>query len=216
MVNINANEVTSELSCTITSSNFTHNIASSGQFVYLSQTTSHNGYFGLGRGGGISVVFRGGAVNNVVQLNNASFDGNAARFGSGLLLGFFGNASNNKVHMNNCWLQQNEASLDSNILLTDSTKGGGVFVSLVASASDSFSNNAVAISETNFHLNEAQTGGGIAVTVLHKSYKYVDTSNKLFIDNCNFINNTAFQGSSAYFSHNNQCWSSYTEHNSML
>ena len=202
---IDAYEATSELSCTIASSNFSHNTASSEQFVFLPRTTSHaRGYFGLDRGGGISVVFRGGAVNNTVQLDNVSLDSNTAQFGGGLFLGFLDNASNNKVLMNNSWLRKNAALLDYDTP-SDITKGGGggVSINLMASASDS---NAVVISNTNFVLKEAHTGGGIAVNVLHNSYKYIGNGNTLLIDNCKFANNAAFQGASAYFwQNNNNC-----------
>ena len=197
---MDANEATSELSCTITSSNFTHNTASSEQFVFLSLTTSHDhGYFGLGRGGGISVVFRGTAVNNIVHLENVSLDGNTAQFGGGLFLGFLDNTSYNKVHMDNSWLRENVALVNNGYDTPqfDLTEGGGVSI-LMSGASD----NAVVISNTNFVSNEAHTGGGIAVNVLHNSYKYIGTGNRLLIDNCKFTNNTGFQGASAYFSQN--------------
>ena len=201
---IDANEATSELSCTIANSNFTHNTANSGKFIFWSLSTSHDrDYFGLGRGGGISVVFRGGAVNNIVQIHNVSLDSNTAQFGGGLFLGFLDNASNNKVYMDNSWLRENAALVDNDIPRSDLTKGGGVSISLMAGASDS---NVVVITKTNFVSNEVHTGGGIAVNVLHSSYKCIDRlSNKLLIDNCRFINNTAFQGASAYFSQNSNC-----------
>ena len=202
---IDANEATFELSCTIASSNFTHNTASSGQFIFLSLTTSHDhGYFGLGRGGGILVVFRGKAVNNIVQVDNVSLDSNTAQFGGGLFLGFLDNASNNRVYMDNCWLRENAAILDNNTLLSlsDLTEGGGVSINLMPGASD---NNTIVVSNTNFVSNKAYIGGGIAVNVLHNSYKYISTGNTLLIDSCNFTNNTAFQGASAYFSQENNC-----------
>ena len=147
-------------------------------------------------------MFRGGAVNNIVQLDNVSLDGNIAQLGGGLFLGFLDNASNNKVYMNNSWLQENAALLDNDTPLLDLTKGGGVFI-IMSGAVDS---NVVVISKSNFVSNEAHTGGGIAVdVVLHNSYKYIGTGNKLLIDNCKFTNNTGYQGASAYFSQNSNC-----------
>ena len=145
-------------------------------------------------------MFRGAAINNIIQLDNVSLDSNTAQFGGGLFLGFLDNASNNKVRMSNSWLRENVALLDDTPL-PDLTKGGGVSI-IMSGASDS---NAVVISKTNFVSNEAHTGGGIAVNVLHNSYKYIGTGNKLLIDNCKFTNNTGFQGASAYFSQNSNC-----------
>ena len=104
--------------------------------------------------------------------------------------------------MNNSWLRENAALVDNDTPLSDLTKGGGVSIILMAGASDS---NAVVISNTNFVSNEAHTGGGIAVNVLHNSYKYIGTGNKLLIDNCKFTNNAAFQGASAYFFSKHNC-----------
>ena len=198
---IDANEATSELSCTIAKSNFTHNTANSGKFIFWSLSTSHgHGYFGLGREGGISVVFRGGKVNNTIELVNVRLDSNTARFGGGLFLGFLNNASNNKVYMKNCWLQENTTLVDNDTPLSDLTKGGGLSIILMSGASDS---KVVVISKTNFVSNEAHPGGGINVNVLHNFYDYIGTGNKLLIDNCKFTNNAAFQGASAYFSQDN-------------
>ena len=203
---IDVSETTSELACiNITSSNFTHNTAGFERFVYLSLNSFHDhSFFGLGKGGGISVVFRGGAANNTVQLDNVCLASNTAQFGGGLFLGFLDNASNNRVYIDNCWLQENAAMLDNNTLfsLSDLFEGGGVSINLMAGASDS---NTIVISNTSFVSNEAYIGGGIAVNVLHNSYKYIGMGNKLLIDGCKFTNNTAFQGASAYFSRNSNC-----------
>ena len=96
---IEVNEVSSQSSCIISNSTFTHNTASSGQYSYWSPTTNPSEYFGLGRGGGISVVFRGGAANNTVQLSSVYLDSNRAQFGGGLYLAFLGNTSSNTLSM---------------------------------------------------------------------------------------------------------------------
>ena len=106
---IEVNEVTSQSSCIITNSTFTHNTASSGQYSYLSPTTNPSGYFGLGRGGGISVVFRGGAVNNTVQLDRVHLGSNVAQFGGGLYLAFYDNTSDNTVSIVESEVTGNEA-----------------------------------------------------------------------------------------------------------
>ena len=108
---IEANDITSQSSYVITNSNFTNNTASSGQFTFLSPAINpSSGYFGLGRGGGISVVFRGTATNNTIQFNNVRLEGNRAQFGAGLFLALYGNTSNNTVSIDGIEVMENRAS----------------------------------------------------------------------------------------------------------
>ena len=89
--------VASQSYCTITNSTFTHNTASSEQVSFLYPTTNSNSYLGLGRGGGISVMFRGGVANITVQLIRVNLVNNAARYGGGLQLAFYDDTSSNNV-----------------------------------------------------------------------------------------------------------------------
>ena len=104
---IEASEATSQSICTITNSTFTHNTASSaaaGQWINPCGSTT--------RGGGISVVLRGEATNNTVQLvNNVRLNNNKARFGGGLYLAFCDNASGNTVTVDNAEVTENEVVL---------------------------------------------------------------------------------------------------------
>ena len=107
---IEASEATSQSFCTITNSTFTHNTASSaaaGQWINPCGSTT--------RGGGISVVFRGEATNNTVQLvNNVRLNNNKAQFGGGLYLGFHDNASGNTVTVDNAEVTENEVIIERN------------------------------------------------------------------------------------------------------
>ena len=191
-----ANGLISSSFCTITNSTFTSNTASSGQFSFLSPTINPSGYFGLGRGGGISVVFRGGAANNTLQLVGVQIEHNMAQFGSGMFLAFYDNTNNNHVIIVN-----NKVTKNNGLTVTDTstTSGGGFFICFVAvNAVNPFNNN-INISSCKFTLNKAQKGGGITVNALH-SATYSSTSNKLLIENCTFDSNTALDGSSVIIS----------------
>ena len=194
---IEANKKTSGSFCTISDTSFTQNIASSGHYSYLSNPDA---YFGPGRGGGgILIVFRGGAANNTVQLENVTIERNSAQFGGGIFLGFY-DARSNVVTVNNGQVTQNMALLDSRNFLS-SAKGGGAFIGLVSSESEGVFNNTVAINNTRFDSNEAQMGGGISVHVLYDTQGCSSTGgNKLLVSNCIFSDNEAFQGASAYLS----------------
>ena len=154
---IEVNEVTSQSSCIITNSTFTHNTASSGQYSYLSPTTNPSGYFGLGRGGGISVVFRGGAVNNTVQLNIVTLENNTAQYGGGFFVYFGDNTAGNTVNINGAEVIRNEALVDEQ---GRSISGGGALIAFAASYFVRPTKNAITIANSKFIANEADTGGG--------------------------------------------------------
>ena len=104
---IEVNKVTSQSSCIITNSTFTHN------------TQSAN--FNQARGG-ISVVFSGNVASNTVQLDEVHIKNND---GSGIILVFNDTANGNNVIINDAEVIGNSGSI-----------GGGVFVN-IGSDSDS-------------------------------------------------------------------------------
>ena len=196
---IEANDILSQTSFTITNSNFTNNTASSGQFTLLSSVTINpsSGYFGLGRGGGISVVFGGTTSSNTVQLNNVRLEGNRAQFGAGLFLALYGNTSNNTVSIGSVMVMENKAFETSFNTLLPSTSGGGALIEFAATGPDYPSGNTIDITSSRFISNAAEIGGGLTVSVVFDS-GWSNADNKLLIENCTFNNNKAFQGSSVY------------------
>ena len=194
---IEANDVTSQSSFyTITNSNFINNTASSGKFFYLSPTKNPSRYFGLGRGGGISVVFRGGAANNTVRMERVQLENNMAQFGGGLFLAFHDSTNSNNVTIVNSKVAENKA-----MTTTDGfTIGGGAFINFVAINANYPFDNTVAISSCRFTLNEAQKGGGIIAYALQDTNHCSVIANELLFRNCAFDNNTASDGSSAIIS----------------
>ena len=195
---IEANDITSQSFYVITNSTFTNNTASSGQFTFLSPTINpSSGYFGLGRGGGISVVFRGTASNNTVQLNNVHLKSNKAQFGAGLFLALYGKASKNTVGINGVKTMENRALETSLGTLLPSTSGGGALIELAATGPDYPSGNTINITSSRFISNAAEIGGGLTVSAVYDSGCF-NADNILLIENCTFDNNKAFQGSSVY------------------
>ena len=195
---IEASEATSQSFCTITNSTFTHNTASSaaaGQWINPCGSTTRGG-------GGISVVLRGEATNNTVQLvNNVRLNNNKAQFGGGLFVGFYDNASGNTVTVDNAEVTENEALVDT----VSYTSGGGIFIWFNTKR---FFGNTFAIYSSRIVSNEADIGGGISANLVCNGYAngMCPTGIKnLLIEKCTFDNNTAFQGSSAYLSQSGKC-----------
>ena len=190
---IEASEATSQSFCTITNSTFTHNTASSAGLQWINPC-------GSARGGGISVVLRGEATNNTVQLlNSVRLNSNKAQFGGGLFIAFFSNASGNTVTVDNAEVTENEVLIQ----MASSASGGGIFIGFAGT--NRLFGNVVAINSSRIISNEADIGGGISVNLVHNTRECSTDSNKLLIENSTFDSNTAFQGSSAYLSQSGKC-----------
>ena len=70
------------------SSNFSYNYGlnkNGGTLFYLPYQTN---YYSFGRGGGLSIVFKGNAYNNTVVIDKCTLYGNTAAWGGGLLVEF--------------------------------------------------------------------------------------------------------------------------------
>ena len=192
---IEASEATSQSFCTITNSTFTQNTASSAGLQWINPC-------GSARGGGISVVLRGEATNNTVQLlNSVRLNSNKAQFGGGLFIAFYGNASGNTVTVDNAEVTENEVVIETD----SSASGGGIYIFFSATGTNRIFGNVVAINSSRIISNEADIGGGISVNLVHNARECSTDSNKLLIENNTFDSNTAFQGSSAYLSQNGKC-----------
>ena len=194
---IEADDVTANYDCMVMNSTFLNNTAKSRRLSILSQASNPSQYFGLG--GGITIVFREGTVNNTVQLAGVRLENNIAQFGGGLYLAFFDSASSNNVTIDGIEVTNNTAMLEVGALLPFAS-GGGILIDFATSQIDYPFDNRVEMLNSRFLSNTAQLGGGIAVDVVYDAYGCVNADNKLLIENCSFDNNEGYQGSSAYFS----------------
>ena len=183
----------SSANLSIVSTVFEENMASSGNFSALTPSSNPGSYFGLGRGGGLSIVLREGAANNIVQLSGVRLERNTAQYGGGLYLALYGNTINNTIAIDSCDVMGNKAIL-SVVDIVTSSGGGGIFVAFPPSKSMSSMSNAINISTTQFTSNVASYGGGFGVEIHNEL-----PSNSLLVENCTFRYNSALQGSSAYF-----------------
>ena len=183
----------SSANLSIVSTVFEDNMANSGDFSALTPSSNPGSYFGLGRGGGLSIVLREGAANNIVQLSGVRLERNTAQFGGGLYLALYGNTINNTITIDSCDVMGNEAIISVVDIVTLSG-GGGIFVAFPPSKSMSSMSNAINISTTQFTSNVASYGGGFSIEIHNEL-----PSNTLLVENCTFRYNSAFQGSSAYF-----------------
>ena len=177
----------SQSNCTISNCTFVNNTASALDLSIPS------------RGGGISIVFRGEAASNTIQINNVYLVDNKALFGGGIFLAFYDNAHGNSITIDGLILTKNYAMVKVGTLLSLlHSSGGGIAINFAASDVDYPLNNTVEINNGEFVSNAAQLGGGLAVIVT--AHFNISAGNTLLIENCTFDHNIAYgKGSSAYF-----------------
>ena len=144
-----------------------------------------------GKGGGLSIIFRGNSKSNVITIVNCTFLNNTAMFGGGgVFVEFQDYAFNNSVNMLSSNLFNNSAFYYNEGIVG----GGGVQISFKMLDNSNVLNNTVFISETHFEGNHAYYGGGLSYyAILSKEIPKHD--NNVRLSNCHFHHNQAVFGS---------------------
>ena len=138
----------------ISNSDFTNNTAS--QVMHTKTdfyVNEHEKFQGLGRGGGVQVIFRGKSSGNNVTLYNCSFYNNKAVWGGGLKASFQDESSQNSLVVVKSAFQQNTCVRNG---------GGGADVGYTFYNRPFPYQNNIIFSDCTFIKNEAKFGGGLA------------------------------------------------------
>ena len=143
-----------------------------------------NKFQGMGRGGGVSIIFKGNASNNSVQIVNCSFVSNRAVWGGGIYIDFQDNSSKNVVSLRSSQFCDNIAYLHG---------GGGVKIGYLLFGSSQLNQNKVVLSGILFYRNRAEFGGG--VIIFSGQSTSGDYLNGAEFHNCSWIENSAKFGS---------------------
>ena len=174
----------------INSNIFSNNIANSSKeqairFV-LPYKTYHDAF---GRGGGLSIFFKGKASGNSFSIANCTFENNRAVYGGGLYVEMQDNSYNNSVKLYN-----------HNVFIDNSVDkgGGGMLVSyLFLSQLGVVNSSRVILEDVSFNGNTAGSGNGGGLSYSSTRQVNLDGSfpNTLSLINCKWISNTARAGS---------------------
>ena len=150
-----------------------------------------NDYFSFGRGGGLSIVFKGDAQSNSVNVEGCTFTYNAALWGGGVFVEFEDDSKNNIVNFTNTSFGFNHAGHSPN----NGTGGGGARVGFLHfnDSSAGFYNNTVMFDHSNFSRNSANHGGGFSLMATPELHVKTST-NMLILTNCEFLANDASLG----------------------
>ena len=116
----------------------------------------------FGRGGGLSVFFKGNATRNTITCENCSFSLNKALWGGGIFVEHQDWATNNAVTFKGCLIGGNSLPRQDSILFSG-TGGGGARIGFVTIDNmDTYGNN-VTFQNCTISVNIAYFGGGISL-----------------------------------------------------
>ena len=157
----------------------------------LPQKSNH---LAFGRGGGISVFFKGRAANNTVMVNHCILERNVALWGGGIFVEHQDWSTNNSFNVYGSLIEDNMCLNDTSS--SAGTGGGGSRVGYIFFYDTHARNNSIHFEKCNISMNTAYFGGGISFYAAREPSESQPTNLLSFV-NCNFYKNVARAGSAA-------------------
>ena len=148
----------------------------------------------FGRGGGLSVFFRGHSIQNGINISNCVFDHNKAVWGGGFHSDIVDYSTGNLLTIENSNFTNNHCDYDDNLLTTGTGGGGARIAFLFFDSQSKVTNNSVQFIKCRFQSNRAYYGGGLSCRISKEDFVAV-TSNSLELVNCTWVKNIARTGS---------------------
>ena len=147
----------------------------------------------FGRGGGLSMHFKGNAINNNITITNCTIEHNMAVWGGGMLVDLLDLAQSNHIVIKDVIFANNS------IPIKTGTGGGALRINYFPQVESAA--NIVNVTECKFDGNSAYFGGAISVSP--KQEKGATNCNRINFTRCVWQNNRAHIGSaidlSSYF-----------------
>lgn len=175
---------------------------SSGNGSGLFILTKNEIHSSLGRGGGLSVYFKGVAKNNTIVINNCEFRHNHANWGGGLLVEFNDITVQNKVYVHQTSFFKNHCYFK---IAGKGASGGGVRIAssvfYTSQFDPTFSGNSVSFQNCSFNKNRALTGGAISLSYHRQPWSLSEQLFHVNLFNCFFAFNSARLGSAVSIEH---------------
>ena len=174
------------------------NISSLMNFIIPLNTTHES----FGRGGGLSVYFKGSATNNTVVIEKCHFIHNRAVWGGGLLIEMDDNSINNTVVISQCFFKHNHCNFTEEY----GTGGGALRIATTVYFWDSSykvrntTGSAVRIEGCTFVHNKALEGGALSIALARQGKSHPSQVTKILISHSTFHSNLGRIGSAAQVS----------------
>ena len=174
-------------------SNFTDNKASDGlekTNTFIRASDTHN--IAFGRGGGLSLIFKGRVRNSSVVIRDCTIYSNTATWGAGLFVEFQDSSHNNKVLIEDTIIDSNSCALTAED--NTGTGGGGARIGFISFATKSVENNTITFDNCTFANNDAYWGGGLSYYTFRER-ETINATNNVNFNSCSWTNNSAVLGS---------------------
>lgn len=183
-------EIDSSIFC-----NNTANIIDQTNYTFI--LPQKNNHLAFGRGGGLSVFFKGHAMNNTITINRSRFDSNQALWGAGVFVEYQDYSQGNSFEVYSSEIEANICYHKESP--TSGTGGGGSRVGFIFFDDTHARNNHLIFTDCLFRNNEAYFGGGLSLYAAREPNESAPT-NSLQMTNCTWISNVARAGSGVDFS----------------
>ena len=148
----------------------------------------------LGKGGGVSIIFKGFSANNVICLQHTNITNNMAYQGGGIYLVLHDHVQNNSIKGNTLHVLNNTCYIAN----TCTMEGGGAFFIKFSGAF--VFGNTITVSKSTINHNKAPVGGGIFMSVCSDGSKFIHVNNYniIAISDSDFHYNSAQYGAAMY------------------
>jgi hypothetical protein len=172
-------DYTRDSTYTISDCLFSDNFASvqdTHQYTYiLPQKSNH---IASGRGGGLSLFFKGYATNNNINIESSNFTNNSALWGAGLFVEMQDWSSNNNVSVSNSALSGNECLFKESS--SQGTGGGGTRIGYLFFNDTHVKSNSIVFENCHFSRNSAYFGGGLSFYAAREPIESSPTNSLVF------------------------------------
>ena len=160
----------------------------------LPQKSNH---LAFGRGGGLSVYFKGHSTNNTIIVNQSTFVSNEALWGGGVFVEYQDYSQYNNFEIYSSNIENNTCYNEDSP--TSGTGGGGARSAFIFFENTHVRYNHLAFENCLFLGNKAYFGGGLSFYTAREPTESAPT-NSLEFRNCRWIANVARVGSGLDFS----------------
>ena len=147
-------------------------------------------HLAFGRGGGLSIFFKGKANNNRVVVNQSNFFDNRAIWGAGLFVEFQDNTNKNSFAAHASNLYRNKCHY--NVSDGEGTGGGGTRLGFLFFGDGHVKENCITFHGCKFYSNSAYWGGGVSFYTAREKSAFA--TNSLEFVNCIWDGNQARLG----------------------
>lgn len=147
----------------------------------------------FGRGGGLSIFFKGNATGNQFIIKDCFFINNTALWGGGLFIEFQDNTRKNSIVQNGSIVDNNGCSHTTAYYQNSGTAGGGSRIGFIALDGNVVEHNSVRVVDVLYIVNQCMIGGGVAFYSSRETNK-IKATNTISFTNCDWLSNSGVIG----------------------